>query len=58
MKQFSILNFILYAILFWFSISFITSLYSLYKVETEIKKLKDEIEKYKIGYIIYKSRTR
>ncbi|MCS7245937.1 MAG: hypothetical protein N2504_07180 [candidate division WOR-3 bacterium] len=57
MKKFSIFETFIYIMVFWLVFSLITSLYSLYKVERQIKNLKDEIEKYKTGYILYKSRS-
>ncbi|MEO0143558.1 MAG: hypothetical protein ABIL49_00565 [candidate division WOR-3 bacterium] len=57
MKQLSILEISIYLIFLWLSLSLITSIYSLYKVQKEINKLNTQIEKYRIGYIIYTSRT-
>ncbi len=57
MKRLSILDISLYVILGWLLLSLISSIYSLYKVQSEINKLRIEIEKYKVGYLIYTSRT-
>jgi predicted membrane channel-forming protein YqfA (hemolysin III family) len=57
MRQLSIVDFIIYAVLVWFVISLLASIYSLYKTEKQIQILESEIEKYKIGYIIYTSKS-
>jgi hypothetical protein len=57
MRQLSIVDFIIYAVLIWFVISLLASIYSLYKTEKQIQILESEIEKYKIGYIIYTSKS-
>ncbi|MEO0202244.1 MAG: hypothetical protein ABIL37_00790 [candidate division WOR-3 bacterium] len=57
MKQLLILEISIYVILVWLVLSLMTSIYSLYKFQREIDKLNAQIEKYKIGYIIYTSRT-
>ncbi|MEO0223703.1 MAG: hypothetical protein ABIL76_01235 [candidate division WOR-3 bacterium] len=57
MRQLSIVDFIIYTVLIWFIISLLASIYSLYKVQKQIKILENEIEKYKIGYIIYNSKS-
>jgi hypothetical protein len=57
MRRLSIVDFIIYAVLIWFVISLLASIYSLYKIEKQIQILENEIEKYKIGYIIYTSKS-
>lgn len=57
MKQLSIVDLIIYIVLTWFIISLIASIYSLYKVQKQIEILENEVEKYKIGYIIYTSKS-
>jgi predicted membrane channel-forming protein YqfA (hemolysin III family) len=57
MRQLSIVNFLIYVVLIWFIISLLVSIYSLYKVQKQIEILENEIEKYKIGYIIYTSKS-
>lgn len=57
MRQLSIVDFIIYTVLIWFIISLLASIYSLYKVQKQIEILENEIEKYKIGYIIYTSKS-
>ncbi len=57
MRRLSIVDFIIYVVLIWFIISLLVSIYSLYKVQRQIEVLQNEIEKYKIGYIIYTSKS-
>jgi len=57
MRQLSIVDFLIYVVLIWFVLSLLASIYSLYKVQKQIEILENEIEKYKIGYIIYTSKS-
>ncbi len=49
---------ILMLVFFWFGIYYIFSLYHLFNLSSQIRSLEEEIETYRTGYVIYKSRLR
>ncbi len=49
---------LLLIVLLWFGIYYIFSLYHLFNLSSQIRSLEKEIEGYKTGYVIYKSRLK